>query len=397
MLNLNVELSTITLDRNGKISRKAPRKKRHQQHNYMELFDHYTLFSDIFFCDSKCDSKIELLGPPLLNLRKHLKASEIYLDDVKVLKKNISIYEMDRISRIIIKTKGKPENLKIKINNQEFIKKIQPDYMAFFENKNVLVTQQRNNPIEWILYWIIYHIHHHEVDAVLIYDNNSDLYTVQELQEAISLIDGIERACIVDWKIPYGPTGGPKQIWDSDYGQHQFLDNALNRLLRKSNCAIIGDIDELPLHSLGTPIPQLLQNTKSPILSYNRIDILNTCAPKLALKHSDTFQYYYDAPLISPKYSISPKLLPFKAQLLAHNVNGIKYKNNHDIISRHFNSLRLDWRNANFKPIPAENSKNLKLMKDYKLIQSFNKVDEQFDQTVTLYHMKEKGVTGNVK
>lgn len=391
---LDVDLSTITLEKDGGISRKEPREERHKQYNYNELFDHYTLFSDMFFCNSKnkffCNSKIELLGPPLLNLKKHLESSEIYLDDVRVSKRNISINEMDRISRTIIKTKKMPKNLKIKINNQEFIKKIQPNHTAFFKNKNVLVTQQRNNRIEWILYWIVYHVYHHKVNAVLIYDNDSNLYTAQQLQNAISLVHGIERACVIDWKIPFGVTGGPKKIWDSDFGQYQFLDNALNRFLRESNCAIIGDIDELPLHRLGTPIPQLLKNSKSPILSYPRLDIVNTCEPQIALKHSDTFQYNYEAPLINTKYSISPKYIPVKAQLLVHSVRGVKYKDNHDIISRHFNSLRLNWQNSDFTPLPAKYNENLKLTKDYSLIQSFNEVDKQFDKIINLYYKQKK-------
>lgn len=384
MLYLDVDLSTITLDKNGKLTRKAPRRKRHQQYNYMELFDQYTLFSDIFFTESK----IELLGPPLLNLKKHLKSSEIYLDDVKISKRNISINQMDRVSRITIKTKGEPKDLKIKINNQEFIRKIQPNNSIFFENKNVLVTQQRNNPIEWILYWLIYHVHHHDVNAVLIYDNNSDLYTTQQLQDAISLVEGIENVCVIDWKIPFGVTGGPYQKWDSDYGQHQFLEHALNRFLKKSNCAIIGDIDELPLHNLGISIPQLLKYSKYPVLCYPRRDIVNTCEPHIAIKHSDTFHYNYNAPLITPKYSISPKRLPEKAQLLVHKVAGIRYKENHDVISRHFNSLRLNWRNADFKPIAANISEDLKLMRDDNLMNSFSEVDKQFNKIINLYHKK---------
>ena len=66
---LDLNISSIVLDPNKNIIRQAPRLEKDQQDNYKELFDYYTLFSDIFY---NVDGDIELLGPPLLNLKVYV-------------------------------------------------------------------------------------------------------------------------------------------------------------------------------------------------------------------------------------------------------------------------------------------------------------------------------------
>lgn len=179
MRNLSTKLSGVVLDGKDSLMRIPPRKENDQQANYKDLFDYYRLFADIYF---NVDGNIELIGPPLLNLREFVERAEFYIDGRLV--GGIIIEELDRMSRITLPCDNQEVSLlRVKIGNQVFVKEIQPSHLDFFKDKNVLVTQQRDNPIEWILYWILYHIEHHGIDSVLIYDNGSMSYTIAELEK----------------------------------------------------------------------------------------------------------------------------------------------------------------------------------------------------------------------
>ena len=378
---LEVSLSSVILDKNKGCYRFPPREKIDQQNNYEDLFDFFTLFSDIF----QTEEGIELLGPPLLNLKSSLEDGGIYIDGVDKTGK-IIINELDRASKSIIPTIKDARQIEITFQDQKFIRDIQPDNTQFFLDRNVLVTHQRDNPLEWILYWILFHVEHHNIDSVLIYDNGSSNYSIDEVKDILANVKKIEKVCIVDWRIPFGLTGGHNQIWDSDYGQHQFLEHALKRLLRYANCAIIGDVDELPLHDHNIPLPDLLKNANQPVISYSRRNIVNVGSNTDSRVHSNTWMYEADKPLINKKYSISPRNLNLNTQLLVHQVVGSDVYFCKNLVSRHFMSLRVDWRNGNYSPKPFQDSSCYEnLIKDSSLLHSFESVDSAFSEFISKY------------
>lgn len=378
---LEVNLSSIILDKDKDCYRFPPREKLDQQSNYEDLFDFFTLFSDIF----QTEEGVELLGPPLLNLRSSLEDGRVYIDGVEKTEK-IVINGLDRASRSIIPAVKDARQIEVTIQDQKFFRDIQPDNNHFFLDRNVLVTHQRDNPLEWILYWVLFHVEHHNVNAVLIYDNGSSNYSTDEIKNILANVKNIEKVCVVDWRIPFGLTGGHNQVWDSDYGQHQFLEHALKRLLRYANCAIIGDIDELPLHDHNIPLPDLLESINQPVISYSRRNIVNVGSSTGSRVHSNTCMYESDKPLINKKYTISPKNLNLNTQLLVHQVVGTDVHFCKNLVSRHFMSLRVDWRNGNYSPKPLQDSSDYEnLIEDLHLLHSFKSVDSIFSEFISKY------------
>lgn len=78
METVTINLSSIMLDKETHTLRLPPRKEEDQQFNYKELFDYTTLFADIFFL---ADGRVELLGPPLLNLESILRKGNLFIDN----------------------------------------------------------------------------------------------------------------------------------------------------------------------------------------------------------------------------------------------------------------------------------------------------------------------------
>lgn len=378
---VDVNLSTIKL-MEGYTLRIPPREEKYQQQNYKQLFDYNTLFADIFMIDGA----VELVGPPLLNLQPLFEKAKIFLDG-KEYSGNVKIESIHRKCRITIPTTDVVSNIKLIYENCIFDRSVQPNYYGNFDNCNVLVTQSRDNPIEWIIYWIIHHMKHHNIDSVIIYDNNSILYTTDELKRKLSKISGLKNVCIINWDIPYGVTGGEHAMWDSDFGQYQSWEHAYSRFLKKANCVIIGDIDELVVHKDGIAIPDILDSIESPVIKYKRRqiieiksnDTLNKYHSLLPIMHCHTHLYEKNKPLWAPKYAFKPKKLSVNTHLLVHDVIGSDSTFIDGLLGRHFGALRIHWRQDMWDPIPLLGKESVKtiLEEDLELLDSFKKIDTE--------------------
>lgn len=372
---LDVELSTIKLG-NDSTLRIPPRREEDQQHNYKELFDYQTLFSDIYFTHS---GQIEFVGPPLLNLEQILLSGKVLLDGVDVTSR-LKIESIYRKCRILLPADKQSESLEVHFENEIFLRKIQPNHSNFFQDCNVLVTLQKDNPIEWICYWVAHHVHNHKVNAVLLYDNGSSLYSLEELRRVLSNIKGLDKLCVISWDIPYGPTGGDKQIWDSDFGQHQVWQHAWKRFAEKANSVIIGDVDELIVSNDKMPIPEILSKIEEPVLVYKRRQIIETESTKytdLPRMHNHTHLYESNKPLYAPKYAFDPKRISNETHLLVHKVEGEKMLYSENVLGRHFGALRIHWRMGDFTPIAMRDRLFWKteLVEDLDLLESYQDVD----------------------
>ena len=124
-------------------------------------------------------------------------------------------------------------------------------HLDVFGDKNVLVTLSRDNDLEVIRKWIELHISANKIDAVIFVDNKSSQYSKEELLDTLSGIKGLDVSYLIDWSHLYGPTGGPNQKWDSDFGQHQVWEWTRRRFLEKARTVTVSDVDELPLTESG--------------------------------------------------------------------------------------------------------------------------------------------------
>ena len=368
---IDIKLSTLKVDGES-ITRRPPREKKDQQRNYLELFDFNTIFSDMYYTESG----IQLLGPPLLNLKGPLISGKVLLENVDI-SSSLSCIEKNRISKVQYSCENRESSFidfDTDISNDILL--IQPNLSKFFKDKNVLVTQQKNNSLYWIAFWLEFHIKHHNINSVIIYDNGSTTYSIDDIKNTIRLFSEIEIASVVQWDIPWGPTGGHNSVWDSDFGQHQSWEHAFSRCLSESNCAIFGDIDEFPVSEKGVAIPELISSIDEPVLSYKRRQIVevntDTYTDYGIRLPSDTGYYEADNHEIAPKYAINPKKLSNSASLMAHQVLNAKSFKTEDIVSRHMGNMRIDWRNQRFEPIEIKEFESFSnLLKDTQLQLAF--------------------------
>ncbi|KAB1942287.1 hypothetical protein [Brevibacterium linens] len=375
-----VNISHHRVEFPGNLLREVPRRREDQQDDYMQRFDFHTLFSDAFFIEEG----VELLGPPLLNTRDRILSSEIFIDGDRFLGK-VESRDHHRISRTILH--GVKSGSEILLKNTEGDVLIEINrIVSDFSGRRVLVTQQQNNPLEWIRYWVEFHAVHHGIDAVLIYDNRSTLYDVSAVEKLLKSIDSIAVGCVVDWDIPFGATGGPNQVWDSDFGQHQVLEHAMRYVLTDAKSVIQQDIDELAFSEDGRSICDILESSDIAELRYPRRQILQITTMQLPPErsrgyrlHCDYAYYRVDSPWMAGKYACVPSRIPRDSHYLVHGVENANRSIAEGIIARHYGGIRIDWRSGMKAPIsnmPLSSVKD-EVFLDESILDSYNIVPER--------------------
>lgn len=195
-------------------------------------YDDTTVFYDVFF--NIGNSRLYLLGPPLLNLKTLLIPLTLTMNG-QLLKPQIEEYFKGWLTIAEVNLENieiHPVNrLEIDFNGQfTFSGDIPGNNLA--PQKTILSTLQKNNQTHWIKDWVSYYRNYFAIDQIVIYDNGSANY--DELKE--SLPDVV----FEDWPFKHGIT----QSHLNKYCQYGSLNHC--RLKYGDNSTIFNfDIDEL--------------------------------------------------------------------------------------------------------------------------------------------------------
>lgn len=357
--------------------RTPPRLPEDRQPGYEDRFDYETMFSDAFIVNEG----LELLGPPLLNTRESVLGADFHIDG-KQFTGEITSEDKHRISRTILQGVKAADSVELSIEGNATRIKVNKPFRDF-DGLNVLVTQQKDNPIEWIGYWIEYHIRHHGINGALIYDNMSSIYTPEELKAGLQHIQGLHTLVIIPWNVPFGVTGGPNQVWDSDFGQHQGLEHAMRYMLVNARCVIQQDVDELLLAESGKSVCDTIVESEVAELRYPRRQILQLPYASVAPEdergfrlHSDYAYFRQESPYLAGKYACVPSRAPASSHYLAHGIDGTTRIISDDFLARHFGGIRIEWRAGEESPVNniSREAVQQKISVDSPLLESFRSI-----------------------
>ena len=318
--------------------RRPPRAVADRQPDYMERFDATTLFYDVFDDGEGC---IVLSGPPLLNLHDEISLS-FAVDGVSAF---AELKDADRTQRSRVFARGESLVIRGTVDTEVTVGR---SYRDLFRGHRVLFTLQKDNDLEWIIDWAAFHVLHHQVDALLIYDNNSSAYTSLELEMALHKL-GLP-AVIVRWTCRYGPGGGRKGIWDSDFGQISQLEHARFRFLADAELVINADVDELLLTDDRRPILDHLREYGNGALVYcgRWIEAVNRPA-----KRRHAHYHYYDSTIkpAATKWSAQPASIPREAYWGRHAFVGWSARQTDRVLHRHFRAITTNWKDHRTKTV----------------------------------------------
>ena len=224
-----------------------------QDEAFRQQFDYTTVFYDVFF--SPEEEYAVCICPPFFNLEPYIEDTAFFAATSDAPDKLLScpplLVNQDRCAEIwLTLPPGKSDSLVCRSPLGTFRTRIGENYCRLFAGKRVLVTTQKNNKPEWIADWININKALHGVNAVLLFDNGSSVYSRSELVQYLAGCVSLAVLAIVDWPYLYGPLGcgtvkGKPIPWDLHFTQHAILQAAHWRFLAQAEAVLQCDIDEI--------------------------------------------------------------------------------------------------------------------------------------------------------
>jgi hypothetical protein len=122
-----------------------------------------------------------------------------------------------------------------------------PNHSDFFAGENLLFTLSQNNDLQWIADWARFHVANQGVTAVLLFDNRSSRYGLEDLRATLSSVPGLARFAVVD--VPFRYTGPDDALASDRFWAHFLQPSTFVGMLRRYGARANGilncDVDEL--------------------------------------------------------------------------------------------------------------------------------------------------------
>lgn len=338
-----VRTSPVRLPRFGSLRRNAPRPSSMRQRDYDQRFDSDTLFYDVF----EAERGIRLVGPPLLNLRDAVNSASFLT--AEGVQQRVEFNELDR-THSALAPRVSSSAVSLQLESLDLTVAVGPSYTELFSGRKVLLTKSKNNRLEWIRDWAAFHVQQHGVDAVLLYDNGSTDYNCEDVLRALSGIEGLNLAIVVDWPFKFGPQGGDWEglrnaPWDSDFCEYGILEHARRRFLNNASAVVSLDVDELVISESDRNLFEVLEASDSGAISYEGLWIETTTDIKDRVPRFGDFLYFdSNRGASTKKWSVDPTRTRTAVQWKTHRVEGTEMESAGEVRHRHFMGINSNWK-----------------------------------------------------
>ena len=122
---------------------------------------------------------------------------------------------------------------------------------ARYDGRRVVYTMLRNEKLDWVRDWLVFHQREQGADAALITNNGSTAYTSEELLATMRSVPGYAVTAVLDAPLPWGPFQYEKGVDDAKFLQTTLLNLVRDRFLAGAAGVLNADIDELVVR-MGT-------------------------------------------------------------------------------------------------------------------------------------------------
>ena len=349
MNSMSYELTPVNLPEGSELRREPPRPKASRQDNYDELFDYHMVFADVFVDRGE----LVAVGAPPLNLEKEILEASYRLDGRKIAP---PIVEQRSLCAVYSFHEQANEGSVLEIEGLggQLVTRVAGNQSPFFAGKDVLLALQKDNDLEWIAYWALHHSLVSGVNAILLYDNGSASYSVEDLQVTLEQVPGIDRVMVCSSNCPFGPTGGPDGIWDSNYGQLVHYEHARRFALRESRSILVNDIDEIIGSGRAANVVNRLLDSPQAAIGIPRVNVLNILRPGYGeddVRAHNVYGYVRSArPKLHGKYAVKTQEMTESAQLNVHLIRNTRFEkiDEREFICGNFVGVSKTWRTGRF-------------------------------------------------
>ena len=273
----------------------SPERKRPPA--FLETYESRALAYDCFW-DAKGE-RVILVGPPALNLDPIFRAAR-FMASANGEPLDATFYPSR--STMLIALDGVPRGAReitLAFADLTFSLPIQPNQAERFRERNVLVTMNKDNDLDWIAAWAKWHVRLHNADGCLFFDNGSTRYTPADIAAALS-VEGMAEIAVVSWPHKYGRKD--PAVLDRPHYPHFLQVSSLNVALRRFawraggllNCDIdelVGTVEGKDIFAFTRQSPDGLVTLKGrwiePVASETQAQSL----PHLAYRHTSRFPF----------------------------------------------------------------------------------------------------------
>ncbi len=345
-----IELSPVSLDPARKLRREPPRPWYLRQPRYDDEFDWLTVFYDVF---RSADLRhIVLLGPPLRNIAGVVRPAVAKAFGVS--RSAISVRDLDRNTQLWLVSHESTANFESWTEHQRLV--VQPNLCELFRDKRVVFTVSKDNELQWIRDWTCFYVRKHGADAILLYDNNSTRYSLDEIRVALSGIVGLDTVVVVGWPFKFGPSGGSSKLWDSDFCQYGVIEHARHRFLALAAACVNADIDELVTTPDRSSVFDRAVNSLTGFISYGGDWVENVrIEPPDAPRRHAQFRYRvaHSPTRVRTKWAVVPSHCPPASQWRVHDVSGMRSDGqaSQGVLTRHFRAINTNWKIIQWEPV----------------------------------------------
>lgn len=335
--------------------------------NYDNRYDFRTLIYDCHF-DPERD-EVVLTCPSLLNFRPLVEQATFRIDGVTV-----PIRSIDALSRGNVVTFRNPVETPREIAFShplfEGSLKINPVHHDVFAGTNAIYAISKDNRLEWIRDWLTYYVREHGANAVVLYDNHSTAYSMDDLKQAMASVEGIEKVALVRAWFPFGPGGAGNTNFNSKFLHMTMVELGRRRLLGRARAVLNVDIDELVHSRSGRSIFDATVESEQ---GYVRIDgrwaFAEAPADGRLVRHADHRFIRRDGrPKVNRKYCVAPTGPLAGKPWLTHRIISRRDPTDPEFGFWHFRRITSNWDydREDFDPALLE--------EDPQLIETMNRV-----------------------
>lgn len=316
-------------------------EERHS--SYDDTYDFDTLFYDAYF--DRSARQVVLVCPPLLNFKRLIEDADFFVDGHAA--QINSVVDISRGSLIFIDVAdGTPQRLSFQHPHFSGEVQINKTCLDAFAGKNTIYAISKNNRLEWIVDWLTYYANAHGANAVVLYDNASTDYTVDQLTHAITSVQGIDTVAIGRANFPFGPRGTSNTDYKSLFLQRTMAELGRRRLLLKSRAVLNVDIDELMYSHSGQSI---FDATAASPEGYVRANAAWVYADPAKIKDIPSFsahRYVSETgrPKANRKFCVNPQGALIGKQWLTHFIRSRRDPVDPDFVMWHFSKISTGWK-----------------------------------------------------
>lgn len=211
---------------------------------FVASYEDRILFYDAFW--DVTGRQIIVHGPLAIDLKPHYRqARYVARPSGAVLKPKP--HHSTRVELYGLKAPPDTTHLEVTFAGHVLTLPVGESYARHFAGENLLFTLSRNNDLDWIADWARFHVVNQGVTAVLLFDNASDRYGLDDIAARLAAIEGLRKISVIP--VPHRYTDRDEAMRKTPFWAHFLQPSMMLNMFRRygplANGILNCDIDEL--------------------------------------------------------------------------------------------------------------------------------------------------------